>query len=59
MLRFLYYKGYIEILATKELTVLKEDIENDYNNGIIEPHQYEFLTEKLNKRLNSNKIVYI
>ena len=59
MLRFLYYKGYIEILADKDLSVLKEDIEHDYNNGIIEPHQYEFLTEKLNKRLNSNKIVYL
>lgn len=59
MLRFLYYKGYIEILPINELNKLQEDILNDYNNGTIEPHQYEMLTEKITSKFNTNKVVYI
>lgn len=59
MIRFLYYKGYIDMLPIKELNILKEDIEKDYNQGVIEPHQYELLTEKINNKININKIVYI
>lgn len=59
MFRFLYYKGYIEILDIDMLLELKKDINNDYEKGILEPHQFNYLEEKLQSRLNDNKIVCI
>ena len=59
MFRFLYYKGYIEILDIDMLLGLKKDINNDYEKGILEPHQFNYLEEKLQSRLNDNKIVCI
>lgn len=59
MFRFLYYKGYIDILETERLLELKEDISNDYENGVLEPHQYDYLAEKLNKRMTKNKVICI
>lgn len=59
MFRFLYYKGYIEILDIDMLLELKKDINNDYEKGILEPHQFNYLEEKLQSRLNNNKIVCI
>ena len=59
MFRFLYYKGYIEILDIDMLLELKKDINNDYRKGILEPHQFNYLEERLQSRLNNNKIVCI
>ena len=59
MFRFLYYKGYIEILDIDMLLELKKDINNDYEKGILELHQFNYLEEKLQSRLNDNKIVCI
>ena len=59
MFRFLYYKGYIEILDIDMLLELKKDINNDYEKGILEPHQFNYREEKLQSRLNDNKIVCI
>ncbi len=59
MFRFLYYKGYIEILDIDMLLELKKDINNDYGKGILEPHQFNYLEERLQSRLNNNKIVCI
>lgn len=59
MFRFLYYKGYIEILDTDMLLELKKDINNDYEKGILEPHQFEYLEKKLQKKLNHSKIICI
>lgn len=59
MFRFLYYKSYIDILDLDMLLELKNDIAKDYNDGILEPHQYEYLNNKLNKKLNNNKVVCI
>lgn len=59
MFRFLYYKGYIDILDEEMLLELKKDIYSDYKKGILEPHQYEYLNEKLKKRTDKNKIIYI
>ena len=59
MFIFLYYKGYLEILDIDMLLELKKDINNDYEKGILEPHQFNYLEEKLQSRLNDNKIVCI
>lgn len=59
MFRFLYYKGYIEILDIDMLLELKKDINNDYGKGILEPHQFNYLEERLQSRFNNNKIVCI
>lgn len=59
MFRFLYYKSYIDILDLDMLLELKNDIAKDYNDGILESHQYEYLNNKLNKKLNKNKVVCI
>lgn len=59
MYRFLYYKGYIDTLETNRLIELKKDISHDYEHGILEPHQYEYLTEKLNKKMNKKKVICI
>lgn len=56
MFRFLYYKGYIDILDINMLTELRRDIIKDYKNGIIEKHQYDFLIKRLNKKLNKLKV---
>ena len=47
MFRFLYYKGYIEILDIDMLLERKKDRNNDYEKGILEPHQFNYLEEKL------------
>jgi hypothetical protein len=59
MFRFLYYKGYIEILDTDMLLELKKDINKDYKQGKLEPHQFQYLEEKLQLKLNNNKIICI
>lgn len=59
MFRFLYYKGYIETLNVAMLLELQKDIENDYINEIIEPHQYEYLNKKLKEKLNKRKVACI
>lgn len=56
MFRFLYYKGYIDMLDINKLTELRRDIIKDYKNGIIEKHQYDFLIKRLNKKLNKLKV---
>lgn len=59
MFRFLYYKSYIEILDTHMLLELKQDIEKDYVNEVIEPHQYEYLSKKIKEKLNKEKVACI
>lgn len=59
MFRFLYYKGYIETLNVSMLLELQKDIENDYIQEIIEPHQYEYLNKKLKENLNKKKVACI
>lgn len=56
MFRFLYYKGYIDMLDINKLTELRRDIIKDYKNGFIEKHQYDFLIKRLNKKLNKLKV---
>ena len=59
MFRFLYYKGYIEILDIEMLLELKKDVAKDYKSGNLEHHQYEYLTTEINKKLNNSKVVCI
>lgn len=59
MFRFLYYKGYIDILEVDMLLELRKDIEKDYKEKIIEKHQYKYLIEHIDKKLNTYKIACI
>lgn len=59
MFRFLYYKGYIETSNVAMLLELKKDIETDYINEIIEPHQYEYLNKKIKENLSKRKVACI
>ena len=59
MYRFIYYKDYIELLSQEDLLVLKEDIIKDFKTNILSREQYEYLINRLNKKLKNDIIIYI
>lgn len=59
MYRFIYYKDYIELLSQNDLLVLKEDIIKDFKTNILSREQYEYLINRLNKKLKNDIIIYI
>ena len=62
MLRFLYYKGFVDLLDINMLHELRKDVNKDYKEGLIEEHQYNHLKERIYNKINNtnkNKIAYI
>lgn len=41
------------------LLKLKKDINDDYEKGLLEQHQFDYLEEKIQLKLNNNKILCI